>query len=98
VHWEGPFTGVHIDDVSARTRFGSGLTLCVAVLGMVVISRGAEREKIEKLMDAPFSRSHNGPMRPRASRPDALQSVTVPEALEGLAAQHGSAGVPVQGA
>ena len=33
-------------------------------------------------------------MRPRASRPDALQSVTVLEALEGLAAQHGAAGVP----
>ena len=33
-------------------------------------------------------------MRPRASRPDALQSVTVLEALEGLAAQHGETGVP----
>ena len=33
-------------------------------------------------------------MRPRASRPDALQSVTVLEALESLAAQHGDAGVP----
>jgi DNA-binding HxlR family transcriptional regulator len=33
-------------------------------------------------------------MRPRASRPAALQSVTVLEALEGLAAQHGPAGVP----
>ncbi len=33
-------------------------------------------------------------MRPRASRPDTLQSVTVLEALEGLAAQHGAAGVP----
>ena len=33
-------------------------------------------------------------MRPRASRPDILQSVTVLEALEGLAAQHGAAGVP----
>ena len=33
-------------------------------------------------------------MRPRSSRPDALQSVTVLEALEGLAAQHGAAGVP----
>jgi predicted transcriptional regulator len=33
-------------------------------------------------------------MRPRASRPDALQSVTVLEVLEGLAAQHGQAGVP----
>jgi len=33
-------------------------------------------------------------MRPRASRPDALQSVTVLEVLEGLAAQHGEAGVP----
>ena len=33
-------------------------------------------------------------MRPRASRPDALQSVTVLEALEGLAARHGAAGVP----
>jgi len=33
-------------------------------------------------------------MRPRGSRPDALQSVTVLEALEGLAAQHGAAGVP----
>ena len=36
----------------------------------------------------------NGAMRPRASRPDALQSVTVLEALDGLAAQHGDAGVP----
>ena len=33
-------------------------------------------------------------MRPRASRTNALQSVTVLEALEGLAAQHGPAGVP----
>ena len=33
-------------------------------------------------------------MRPRASRPDALQSVTVLEVLESLAAQHGEAGVP----
>ena len=33
-------------------------------------------------------------MRPRASRPDALQTVTVLEALEGLAAQHGATGVP----
>jgi hypothetical protein len=33
-------------------------------------------------------------MRPRGSRPDALQSVTVLEALDGLAAQHGAAGVP----
>ena len=33
-------------------------------------------------------------MRPRGSRPDALQSVTVLEALESLAAQHGEAGVP----
>ena len=33
-------------------------------------------------------------MRPRSSRPDALQGVTVLEALEGLAAQHGAAGVP----
>ena len=33
-------------------------------------------------------------MRPRGSRPDALQSITVLEALEGLAAQHGEAGVP----
>jgi len=33
-------------------------------------------------------------MRPHESRPDALQSVTVLEALEGLAAQHGAAGVP----
>ena len=33
-------------------------------------------------------------MRPRASRPDTLQSVTVLEALDGLTAQHGEAGVP----
>ena len=33
-------------------------------------------------------------MRPRTSRPDALQSVTVLEALEGLAGQHGEDGVP----
>ena len=33
-------------------------------------------------------------MRPRTSRPDTLQSVTILEALEGLAAQHGEAGVP----
>ena len=37
---------------------------------------------------------HIGLMRPRSSRPDALQSVTVLEALAGLAAQHGAAGVP----
>jgi DNA-binding PadR family transcriptional regulator len=33
-------------------------------------------------------------MRPRSSRPDALQSVAILEALEGLAPQHGAAGVP----
>ena len=33
-------------------------------------------------------------MRPRASRPDALQSVTVLESLESLTAQHRAAGVP----
>jgi len=33
-------------------------------------------------------------MRPRASRPEALQSVAVLEALEGLATEHGAAGVP----
>jgi hypothetical protein len=33
-------------------------------------------------------------MRPRASRPDTLQSVTVLEAPEGLAVQHGEAGIP----
>ena len=33
-------------------------------------------------------------MRPRTSRPDTLQSVTVLKALEGLSAQHGEAGVP----
>ena len=33
-------------------------------------------------------------MRPRGSRPDALQSVTVLEALEGLAVRHGEAGIP----
>ena len=33
-------------------------------------------------------------MRPRASPPDTLQSVTVLEAVDGLAAQHGEAGVP----
>ena len=33
-------------------------------------------------------------MRPRTSRPDTLQSVTVLEALDGLAAQHSEAGVP----
>ena len=33
-------------------------------------------------------------MRPRASRPDALQSVTVLETLKGLAVQHGASGVP----
>ncbi len=33
-------------------------------------------------------------MRPRGSRPDALQSVTVLEALDGLAPQNGAAGVP----
>ena len=32
-------------------------------------------------------------MRPRGSRPDALQSVTVLETLVSLAAQHGDAGV-----
>src|SRR5215207_1544725 len=38
----------------------------------------------------------NGVLRPRGSRPDALQSVTVLEALKGLAAQHGGAGVPLK--
>jgi predicted transcriptional regulator len=33
-------------------------------------------------------------MRPRGSRPDALQRVTVLEVLEGLSAQRGAAGVP----
>lgn len=33
-------------------------------------------------------------MRPRAPRPDALQSVTVLEILEALDAQHGEAGIP----
>ena len=33
-------------------------------------------------------------MRPHVSRPDALQSVTVLEALESLAPQNGVAGVP----
>ena len=33
-------------------------------------------------------------MRPRPSRPDALQSVTVLEVLEALSAQHGAEGVP----
>ena len=33
-------------------------------------------------------------MRPRASRPDALQSVIVLETLDHLGAQHGAAGVP----
>jgi DNA-binding HxlR family transcriptional regulator len=41
-----------------------------------------------------LAQRQNGAMRPRGSRPDALQSVTVLEALEGLAAQHGDAGVP----
>ncbi len=40
------------------------------------------------------TQGQNAPMRPRGSRPDALQSVTVLEALEGLAAQHGAASVP----
>ena len=39
-------------------------------------------------------RTQSRRMRPRASRPDTLQSVTVLEALDGLAAQHGEAGVP----
>jgi hypothetical protein len=39
-------------------------------------------------------RPQSGRMRPRASRPDTLQSVTVLEALDGLAVQHGEAGVP----
>ena len=43
---------------------------------------------------APLGERQNGLMRPRASRPDALQSVTVLEALESLAAQHEVAGVP----
>ena len=33
-------------------------------------------------------------MRPRAPRPDSLQSITVLEALEALDAGHGEAGVP----
>ena len=42
---------------------------------------------------APSTRQ-NEFMRPRASRPDALQSVTVLEALDGLAGQHSENGVP----
>src|SRR4051812_37834801 len=38
-----------------------------------------------------LSTHKNGHMRPRASRPNALQSVTVLEALAALAAQHGDA-------
>ena len=45
-------------------------------------------------MDALLGKRQNGLMRPRASRPDALQSVTVLEILESLAGQHGAAGVP----
>src|SRR3954447_1325749 len=45
-------------------------------------------------LDSALPSRQRGLMRPRASRPDALQSVTVLEALEGLAAQHGAAGVP----
>ena len=52
-----------------------------------------QARRIRRLDTAPASRQ-NGLMRPRGSRPDALQSVTVLEALEGLAAQHGAAGVP----
>jgi hypothetical protein len=33
-------------------------------------------------------------MRPHASRPDSLQGVTILEVLQGLATQHGAAGVP----
>ena len=33
-------------------------------------------------------------MRPRAPRPDALQSVIVLETLENLGAQHGAVGIP----
>src|SRR4051794_39179861 len=45
-------------------------------------------------IDMGGARRQNRGMRPRASRPDALQSVTVLEVLESLAAQHGEAGVP----
>jgi DNA-binding HxlR family transcriptional regulator len=45
-------------------------------------------------MDGSARPSQTTSMRPRASRPSALQSVTVLETLKGLAAQHGAAGVP----
>jgi len=45
-------------------------------------------------MDTGLHQRQIGHMRPRASRPDALQSVTVLESLESLTAQHGAAGVP----
>src|SRR4051812_47297017 len=45
-------------------------------------------------MDTGLHQRQIGHMRPRASRPDALQSATVLESLESLTAQHGAAGVP----
>ena len=62
-------------------------SMCVALSFHVERSLG-------KQWTPALSTRQNGVMRPRGSRPDALQSVTVLEALEGLAAQHGAAGVP----
>jgi hypothetical protein len=45
-------------------------------------------------VDRGLARTQIKGMRPRASRPDSLQSVTVLETVEGLAAQHGEAGIP----
>ena len=45
-------------------------------------------------MDIAYSTDPQWRMRPRAPRPDALQSVIVLETLETLAPQHGAAGVP----
>src|SRR3954469_3070197 len=69
--------------------------LCVFCMAMLSTSSSAREERRPgRWWTAPFTRPHNGPMRPRASRPDALQSVTVLESLKSLTAQHGAAGVP----
>jgi hypothetical protein len=80
----------------SRTRVASHVPPCQARVGRfmyVALSFLLERPLGEQWTLA-LAQRQNGAMRPRASRPDALQSVTVLEALEGLAGHHGEAGVP----
>src|SRR5215210_2312371 len=73
--------------MSHPAKFGADRSMCVALSFLL------ERPLGKLWTPAPSTRQ-NEFMRPRASRPDALQSVTMLEALDGLAAQHGAAGVP----